>query len=210
MLSLYLTIGSFIVRNSLIVPIFLVSIALMACATNDSRYQDNANLERPPEMPLDKQAAEQSAANELEPPKRRHGKGLKSDVYVVDGTSNELKIKRTFDEAWSLLNQAIQHNELKVTDQDRSKGLYYVAYDGGSFLSNATSLFDDGNSKPSYLLKVEPQGEETKVTVSLSSKNEQADSGSLKDGVADSSIEDKSTSLLELFYDTLHDSIKDE
>jgi uncharacterized lipoprotein len=195
------------VFNKLVVQIFLVSLVLVACTTNDSRYQDNTNLERPPEMPIDKQAAEQPAANELEPPKRRHGKGLKSDVYVVDGTPNELKIKRTFDEAWSLLNQAIQHNELKVTDQDRSKGLYYVAYDGGSFLSNA---FDDGNNKPTYVLKVEPQDEETKVTVSLSSKNEQADPGSLKDGVADTSIEDKSNSLVELFYDTLHDSVKDE
>jgi uncharacterized lipoprotein len=207
MLSPSLTIGSFIVFNRLVVPIFLVSMALVACATNDSRYQDNANLERPPEMPIDKQAAEQSAANELDPPKRRHGKGLKSDVYMVDGTPNELKIKRTFDEAWSLLNQAIQHNELKVTDQDRSKGLYYVAFDGGGFLSDA---FGDDKSKPTYMLKVEPQDEETKVTVSLSSKNEQADTGSLKDGVADSSAEDKSTDLLELFYDTLHDSVKDE
>jgi uncharacterized lipoprotein len=187
--------------------ILLFSALLLACASNDSRYQDNASLERPPETPVDKQAAEQSAANEPETPVRRHGKGLKSDVYVVEGSPNELKIKRTFDEAWSLLNQAILHNELKITDQDRSKGVYYIAYDGGSFLGN---VFNDDNSKPTYELKVEPQDEETKVTVRFSSRNEQADTGSLKDGVADSSTQDKSTDLLELFYDTLHDSVKDE
>lgn len=186
-----------------------MAIVLVACASDDSRYRDNANLERPPEMPIDKQAAEQIAANELEAPVRRRGKGLKSDVYKVDGSPNEFTIKRTFDEAWSLLNQAIQHNELKVPDQDRSKGLYYVAYDGGNFLSNATSFFDSG-SKPTYLLQVKTQGEETKVIVSFASKNEEADTGSAKDGFADSSLEDKSAGLLELLYDTLHDTVKDD
>ncbi len=182
---------------------------LIGCASDDSRYQDNANLERPPEIPIDKQAAEQAAANEIEKPIRRHGKGLKSDVYVPEGSHSEFRIKRTFDEAWSLLNQAIQQNELKIADQDRSKGSFYVTYDGGSFLSTATSIFGTGH-KRTYLLKVEPQNEETWVTVSLASKNEETDSGSLKDGTADSSDEDKSTKLLELLFDALHDSIKDE
>ncbi|WP_411727475.1 outer membrane protein assembly factor BamC [Methyloglobulus sp.] len=193
-----------------IVTILLISLMLVACATTgNSRYQDNANLERPPELPIDKQAAEQMATNEIEPPKRRHGKGLGPDVYIVEGSPPELKIKRSFDETWSLLSRAIQHNDLKVTDQDRSKGFYYVAYNGGSFLSSATSLFDDVQNKSTYLLKVESQGEETRVTASLASKDEQGDSGSLKDGFADYS-ENKSSKLLELLYDTLHDNVKDE
>jgi uncharacterized lipoprotein len=190
--------------------ILLVSLVLSACSSTDSgRYQDNTNLERPPELPIDKQVAEQVAANEIEPPKRRHGKGLGPDVYIAEGSPQELKIKRSFDEAWSLLHQAIQHNDLKVTDQDRSKGSYYVAYNGGSFFSGAASLFGDGQDKSTYLLKVEPQGEETKVTASLASKDEQSDTGSLKDGNADYP-ENKSSKLLELLYDTLHDSVKSE
>jgi uncharacterized lipoprotein len=193
-----------------IITILMVSLVLSACSSTDSgRYQDNANLERPPELPIDKQAAEQIAANEIEPPKRRHGKGLKSDVYKVEGSTTELKIKRTFDESWSLLHQAIQHNELKVTDQDRSKGYYYVAYDGGGFFSSASSFFGDKRNQPTYLLKVEPQGEETKVTASLASKDEQSNPLSLKDGSGDDS-EDKSSKLLELLYETLHDVEKDE
>ena len=190
--------------------ILLIPMMLVACGTTDnSRYQDNVNLERPPELPIDKQAAEQVATNEIEPPKRRHGKGLRSDVYRVEDSPTELKIKRTFDETWSLLHQAIQHNDLKVTDQDRSKGFYYVAYDGGNFFSSAASLFGNVQDKSTYLLKVEPQGEETKVTASLASKDEQGDSRSLKDGIANYS-ENKSSKLLELLYDTLHDNVKDE
>jgi uncharacterized lipoprotein len=189
---------------------FWFCIFLVGCATEDSRYKDNANLERPPEIPIDKQAAGQNAANEIEQPvRRRHGKGLKSDVYIPEGSHSELKIKRSFDESWSLLNQVIQNNELKITDQDRSKGALYVSYDGGGLLSGASSFFGTGN-KRTYLLMVEPQNEETRLTVSLAGKNEDTDSGNLKDGIANKPAEDNSAKLLELIYDTLHDSVKDE
>jgi uncharacterized lipoprotein len=188
----------------------LAALCLVACASDNSRYHDNANLERPPEVPINKQAAEQTTANELEAPKRRHGKGLKSDVYMVEGSSAALQIKRGFDESWSLLHQAIQHHELKITDQDRSKGFYYIAYHGGGLLSGATSLFGDSSNLPTYLLKVEPQGEETRVTASLANKNEQVESGNLKAGASNNSSEDKSEKLLELLYDTLHDVVKSE
>jgi uncharacterized lipoprotein len=192
------------------INILLVSVLLSACGTTDnSRYKDNANLERPPELPIDKQAAEQIAVNKIEAPKRRHhGKGLRSDVYLVEGSPSELKIKRTFDEAWSLLHQAIQHNELKVTDQDRSKGFYYVAYKSG-FLGKATSFFEDERNQPTYLLKVETKGEEASVIANLASKDEQSNQASPKNAVEDTS-QDQSPKLIELLYDTLHDDVKDE
>jgi hypothetical protein len=193
------------------VIILLVSLLLLACGTTDnSRYKDNSNLERPPELPVNKQTDEQAAVNELETPVRRYGKGLKSDVYTTEGSPLELKIKRSFDEAWSLLSRAIEHNDLKVPDQDRSKGLYYVAYDGGGLFGSAASLLGGEKNQPTYMLKVEPQGEETQVTVSFASKDELNGADSLKDGVAGSSSEDQSEKLLELLYDTLHDDIKNE
>jgi uncharacterized lipoprotein len=190
--------------------ILLVSLLLSACGTTDnSRYKDNANLERPPELPIDKQGAEQVAANELEAPKRRHGKGLKSDIYMNEGSTTQFKIKRSFDEVWSILNRAIQHNDLKVTDQDRSKGFYYVAYDSG-FFGKATSFFDgERKNQPTYLLKVEAQGDETSVIASLASKDEQSNQASLKN-TGDDTAQDQSPKLIELLYDTLHDDLKDE
>jgi uncharacterized lipoprotein len=182
----------------------------MACASDNARYQDNANLERPPEVPIDKQAAEQIAANEIDPPIRRHGKGLKSDVYKPEDPTTELRIKRNFDESWSLLGRAILHNELKVADEDRSKGAYYIAYDGGGLLNSATSFFADKKDKTTYLVLVEPEGEETKVTVSLASKDEQTGTKHNKDGGSDDSSVDKSASLSELLFDTLHDVVKED
>lgn len=194
-------------RTTIIIP--LVFLLLSACGTTDnSRYKDNANLERPPELPIDKQAAEQIAANKIEAPKRHHGKGLRSDVYLVEGSPSELKIKRTFDEAWSLLHQAIQHNELKVTDQDRSKGFYYVAYKSG-FFGKATSFFEDERNQPTYLLKVETKGEEASVIANLASKDEQSNQASPKN-VGEDTSQDQSPKLIELLYDTLHDDVKDE
>jgi uncharacterized lipoprotein len=191
------------------ISILLLAVLLSACGTTDSsRYKDNANLERPPELPIDKQGAEQVAANKLEAPVRRHGKGLKSDIYRVDGAPSEFKIKRSFDEVWGILNRAIQHNDLKVTDQDRSKGFYYVAYDSG-FFGKASSFFDDEQkNQPTYLLKVEAQGGETSVIASLASKDDQTNSANPKNG-GDTS-QDQSPKLIELLYDTLHDDLKDE
>jgi NlpB/DapX lipoprotein len=201
------------VIKSRILALLLVSCFLAGCASDDSRYRDNANLERPPAMTLDKQAVEQAAANALEEPIRRRGKGLKSDVAISDGAPKELRIKRTFDEAWSLLNQAIQHNELKITDQDRSKGVYYVGYSGGGFFSTESTFFDFAKDKPTYLLKVEQQGEETRVTASLANKDEQTaprDSEEDPDKETPELPQDKSSNLIELLHDTLHDDLKDE
>jgi uncharacterized lipoprotein len=187
----------------------LVSALLAACAADNSRYQDTGNLERPPEMPIDKQAAEQIAANEIEPTIRRRGKGLKSDVYRVDGSSTAFQIKRGFDESWSLLHQAILQNELKVADEDRSKGFYFIAYGDSGLFGKAVSVLDIESDKATYLLKLEPQGEESKVTVGLANKDEQSASKNSPDD-ADSNTHDQSQDLSELLFDTLHDKVKDD
>lgn len=186
-------------------PVFLL---LPACGTtSDSRYKDNASLESPPEVPLDKQAAEQRAANELEKPIRRHRKGLSSDVYKIEGSTAELGIKRGYDESWSLLGQAILLKDLKVADQDRSKGTYYVVYDGGSIFGGYSPFSDD--AKSTYLLRVESQGDETKVIVSFANKEEQTDSVKINNGDPDKP-EDLSERLSDLLYGTLHDDVKDD
>ncbi|CAG7857340.1 hypothetical protein MCAMS1_02123 [biofilm metagenome] len=182
---------------------------MAGCASENSRYKDNASLERPPEVPVDKQAVEQQAVNEVEAPIRRHGKGLKSDVYRVEGSPLSFKIKRTFDETWSLLNQAIQHNELDIKDQDRSKGTYYIAYGGGGLFSLSSLFPKNSIEQPTYMVRVELEDPETKVTVSLAGAHEQSDTAKLKDE-SDNATEDKSEQLLDLLYDTLHDTVKEE
>jgi uncharacterized lipoprotein len=195
------------VNNKRLLIVLCVSMLLASCSSNDTRYHDNANLERPPEMPKDKQAADQIVANEVEKPLRRSGKGLKSDVYMIDGPPIELRLKRGFDESWSLINRAIQLNELKVPDQDRSKGLYYVEFSGAGFFSNAFSILGSDSDKATYELKVEPQNDETRVTVNRVGRKEDSDNGSLKDGFTESTPENKASNLLTLIYDSLHDQV---
>lgn len=185
----------------------LAALLTAACSSDNSRYQDNANLERPPEMPIP-QSAELATDNELEPPIRRHGKGLKSDVYQLEGVTG-MQLKRSFDETWSLLHQAIIENELKVTDEDRSKGLYYIAYGSTGLFSKAVSMLDVEIDKDTYLVKVEPQGEETKVTVSLANKEEQT-APKTGTGAEETSANDQSQDLLDLLFDTLHDKVKND
>ena len=206
-----LTTGDFIVIKLKITVLMLVATGSgLACASNDTRYRDNASLERPPEMTVDKQAAEQAAAmNEPEAPLKRYGKGMKSDVYILEGPPLEMRLKRGFDESWSLLNRAIQLNELKVPDQDRSKGLLYVEYGGSGLLTNVFSLLES-EDKATYELKLEPQDKETRVTINMMGKKEDSDSGSSKDGFAEPPIESKASKLLDLLYDTLHDKVKED
>ncbi len=188
--------------------ILIVSVILTACGTgSEPRYKDNASLERPPEVPVDKTAAEHNPENEPEPPKRRYRKGLDSDVYKIDNTTNQLSIKRDLEESWSLVGQAIQLRDLKLSDQDRSKGNYYVVYDGGSLFGSYSPFTDD--SKSTYLIRLENDNSETKVSVSYANKEEQSATGSFKSG-ADDVPDDLSERLLELLFNTLRDDVKQD
>jgi uncharacterized lipoprotein len=190
------------------IVISLAASILTACAsTEDSRYKDTHNLETPPDVAVEKLTPEQQKVNELDAPKRRRHKGLGADVYKDEGFEQALKIKRSFDESWSLLGHAIQQNDLKVPDQDRSKGVYYVIYNGNGLLTGAVSFFKDDKSQTTYLLKVEATGDETSVVASLASKDEQTDTDRKNEKKLD---EDNSAKLVDLLYDTLHDDVKDE
>jgi NlpB/DapX lipoprotein len=179
---------------------------ITACsiAETDKRYRDTTELERPPEVIVDPKSVEAAAANTVDAPRRRNGKGLKSDVYRVEDSSQKLRIKRPYDESWLLVNQVLQLHELKITDQDRSSGVYYIEFNGNGLLS-----FFSGTAKaPTYLVKLEIQGEETEITVSKANKEEQNDSSSNKDGVESS--EDGSESLTSVLFDSLHDEVKED
>jgi uncharacterized lipoprotein len=209
-----------------IIPLLIILVSAACGTTGDNRYRDNSSLERPPEMVIDKSAVEQTnvaqeqtvvpeeqpIGNEIEPPKRRHhGIGLKSDVYIVEGSKSELMVKRSFDEVWGLLNQAFLRNGIKVSDQDRSKGVYYVRYNSSGFFGKAFSFLGDNKNESTYMLKVEPQDQETLVVVSLAKKEEQTVQIEPKDGIVsiEANNEDSSEQLLELLHNTLEDDVKD-
>lgn len=183
---------------------------LIACSVGgDSHYRDNSALERPPNVVVDKNAGDTTSSEEqVVEPKKRHGKGLKSDVNKVENSEVKLRIKRPYDESWLLLGQALQLRELKIPDQDRSKGVYYVAFDGSGFLSQATSFFaNDDHKAPTYLVKLIDEGEETEVSVVLANPEEQSNKSASK---GETNSDDSSANLTEVLFDTLHDEVKEE
>ena len=113
-----------------IAKISLLSLALVSCGTaEDSRYRDTAILERPPALTGTKKAGEQHITDEVRFQKNATRTGLGSDVYMTTTTPSQLKIKQPFDDAWNTLSLALKQSEIKMTDSERDKGLYYVTYD---------------------------------------------------------------------------------
>jgi uncharacterized lipoprotein len=194
-----------------IVKFLLLTLGLVSCGTSeDSRYRDTAMLERPPELVVPKKAGEPDVIDNSSIPKKRYEKGLGSDVYLTTTTPPQLKIKQPFDDAWNTLGLALKQSEIDVTDREHDKGLYYVSYDSSG------SFFSKKQNEAIYVLTVESDGPETKITAALGSSTEQINSGSrgerrdlAKDNSATQST-DGAEKLLQSLYETIHDDLKEE
>ena len=96
--------------------ILFLCVCLFACSsTKESRYQDTANLERPPQTPAAREKNESHDNNKTADSEKDTLKGLNSGVYLIENGKTEIRIKRSYDEAWELLGQAIRLNEFKIT-----------------------------------------------------------------------------------------------
>ena len=194
-----------------IAKILLLSLGLVACGTlEDSRYRDTAMLERPPELVPPKKAGEPDVIDNSSIPKKRYEKGLGSDVYLTTTAPPQLKIKQPFDDAWNTLGLALKQSEIDVTDREHDKGLYYVRYDSSG------SFFSKKQNEAIYVLTVENDGAETKITAALGNAAEQTSSGShgehrglAKDNSATEST-DGAEKLLQSLYETIRDDLKEE
>jgi uncharacterized lipoprotein len=195
--------------------ILLLSLGLFSCGTSkDDRYRDTAMLERPPALVVNRQAGEFPTVDNSRIPKKRSEKGLGEAVYLTTTTPPQLKIKQAFDDAWNTLGLALKQGEIEITDREHDKGLYYVSYEpGGSLLG---SLFGKKQNQAIYVLTVESDGAETKITAILGNAAEQASSGgrgrhrgSSKDNSA-SQPNDGAEKLLQSLYETMRDDLKDE
>ena len=194
-----------------IAKILLLSLGLVSCGTSeDSRYRDTTILERPPALIGTKKAGESRITDTSSIPKKREEPGLGADVYLTTTSPPQLRIKQTFDDAWNTLRLALNQSEIEVTDREHDKGLYYVSYDpNGSFFSKK-------QNEAIYVLTVEREGAETKITAALGNVAEQTSSGSRvehRDLVKDNSaIEstDGAEKLLQSLYETIRDDLKEE
>ena len=183
----------------------LLAIALVSCGTDtDSRYRDISHLERPPTLPTSGSTASSGAAytaDDSRIEKKSQTTGLADSVYLTNTDPIQLKIKQPLDKAWGTVGLGLkQTKNAKVTDRERDKKIYYVAY-------NPSSLFDfliEGQ-EVIYQLKLKQDGKETVVTVEQSV--DQNRSSSNNDGHSQG---DDSENLLKLLYQTLHDDLEQD
>lgn len=197
---------------------------LAACSGDDPRYHNTEMLERPPVLITHKTAAEQVAvdadvtatpATEAElavvkddsiVPKAKHKKGLKDDVYVTASKPPVLNIKQPLGIAWDTLKLALTQSEIKVTDAVRDKGLFFVSYNPKSLLGAVASLVIKEEKQVIYVISVEPNGQETRVSVKKASEAEQ--SSELDARNIDQDAADDAEALLYQLFETLHDDLK--
>lgn len=179
---------------------------LVSCGGKDTRYRDTQMLERPPTLSVRKKAEEQPIVDDSKIPKKQHEMGLGSDVYMIESTPMQLKIKKPFDYAWRVLEMALKQSQIKIIDHRQDKGLYYVYYKQKTLFETAASFFkknqDDEHHEANYLLTVKEDRAETKITATPFNAAEQ-DSN---DEAADSDSE----TLLWALYKTLRNDLKEE
>jgi VCBS repeat-containing protein len=190
-----------------LVKILLLSSFLLACSTTDNaHYRDISTLERPPVMASSRPSSEQRVTDDSVIPKQTNEKGLGTAVYLSTETPAQLRIKQPVEQAWHTLNQALELNDIKITDHERNKGHIYVNYDGHSLFDGALSFLNAGQKETSYLLSIVADGAETVISVSLNGASEQSKQASNPDGYYETP-DDASEALLKKLYVTLRDDV---
>ncbi|MBL6985946.1 MAG: outer membrane protein assembly factor BamC [Methylobacter sp.] len=189
---------------SVIVKSLLLIGILVSCGTTEeSRYRNTENLERPPTVVSSSPSREQRVVDNSSIPKKKDSTGLGSDVYLV--SPSQLNIKQSFDDAWETLNQALKQSDIKITDHERDKGLYYVSQDNAGFFEKASSFFSDDGAI--YLLTVKQEDEETTVSITIANAAEQ--SSTAESGAQPPSVEG-AEDLMQILFKTLRDKIEEE
>lgn len=185
----------------------LLAVTLVSCGTGtDSRYRDISQLERPPTLPANANARpnETYAADDSRIEKPQENVGMGDQVYLTNATPLQLRIKQPIDKAWYALAQAIKQSNLKITDYDRDKKIYYVS-SGES--SDGFFSFLSSDEKINYVLSMKGAGNETAVMANLAA--EQSGASSNQDGVDASDKQDGNDpeKVLRMLYGILHDDL---
>lgn len=186
--------------------LFYLLIALItSCSTPKGPSQPTAySLEQPPSSPEVNVAKESKKNDKSSDSNSNFIKGLSNDVYRDEVYDQILWVKRSMDEAWVLLGEAIRLNELEVTGKNRKQGVYEVEYKAGNLFGGFT-LFGSGTPSK-YLLKLEPQNNGTKLSVSKKEDNNEFDESILKDGAPEYS-NDNSSKLADILFETLQKNV---
>jgi len=185
---------------------FSLALVLTACGGDDPRYRSTEMLERPPLLVTHKQADEAVVIEDDSIiPKKKHKMGLEDDVYLTSSKPPVINIKQPFDTAWNTISQALTQSEIKITDQVRDKGQYFVSYNPATLIGMLSSLVTKQEKEVIYVLTVEGVGQETSVTVKKATPAEQ--SSALEKSRFDEEADDDADALLYKIFETLRDDL---
>lgn len=188
--------------------ILVLASGLAACSNENSRYRDTAILEKPPILALQKTPVNSVIDDSVEPKKQLGG--LDEKVVLLDETPQKLLLKLPVMDAWRVLGTALRQSDMKVTDYDKNKHLYYVSYKSQGGLSSLIGFINKDIADVIYLLSLESKDGETVINATLASNHEQRESvNSNPDGFYESPTED-SDGLIEHLYHVLRDDVKTE
>ncbi|MBK8815743.1 MAG: outer membrane protein assembly factor BamC [Methylococcaceae bacterium] len=189
------------------ISFYLLIVLITSCgAPKEPTHSTVYALEQPPSYPKVNVAEESKENDKYSASDINLTKGQSSDVYRNEDQDQVLWIKRSTDDAWTLLGEAIRLKELEVTRKNRKQGVYEVEYKADS-LFGGFSLF--GGGKPSkYLLKLVPQNNTTKLSISKIEDDNEMDESILKDGAPEFS-NDNSSKLADILFETLNKNVSD-
>lgn len=177
----------------------LLVVTLISCSTDDSRYRDISQLERPPTLPADPsyRPNDTYALDSSRIEKRTTTAGLEDKVTLTSAKPLQIRIKMPVDKAWYALAQALKQSDFKITDYDRDKKIYYI-----SSGKNADGFFSflSSDKKIYYVLSMKGAGNETAVMANLAAASEQS-------GNADNTDDDTAEQVLRTLYGILHDDL---
>ena len=187
-----------------------MALLVTACAGGENtKYKDTRSLEMPPEMEIVVQP--KALIKDAEEIKNT---GLGSHVLLAGQAKQPIiKIKKTFDRSWDIVEQALKLNEIEITDKNREKGVFYVLFDpderntgNSELISNlAFFLFKDEYAEAAYKLTVAWRDSDTEVTVEQvdQSTNDLLDDG--EDAFEDAV--DAGAQLLKVLFKTIKDDL---
>jgi|GEM_PF-831888 uncharacterized lipoprotein len=174
---------------------------IAACSlSKEQSHPSDYSLEQPPSVSITsavKKSKEQDISSDSD---KSFNKELSVDVHRNEDNDQVLWIMRPIDETWTLLSKAIRLMDLEVTGINRKQGTYEVEYQGDSLLGEF-NVFGSGSSAK-YILKLEPQDKETKLSVSKKEGDHEMDESLLKDGTSEFLI-DNSSKLADILFEAL-------
>lgn len=180
---------------------------LVACsAVENSRYRDTTALEKPPTLALQK-IPQNSVIDDSIEPKKQIG-GLDDKVILLDANPKKLLLKQSINESWRTIAAALRQSDMKITDSDKNRHLYYVSYREKGMLDNLAGFINTDDTKTIYLLTLAPQDGDTVIHATLANRNEQRSQNTVED--VSSNVDDESGSLIESLYRLLRDDVKTE